>query len=284
MHDQHDAKGIAPEVEAAWLHHRFAQIHPFADGNGRVARAIASLVFIKAGWYPLVVNRDHRTRYIEALEKADAGELRPLIAIFVEAQRKAVIQATEIAYEVKPVETAHDAVLAARDRLSHRGKLSFEQWHVSKETANELIKTAQQRFGQISQELTREIASLGPNFDFPSSGGLNAALVLGNSGEAVVRRAGHAPLFEEYDGFAYLTLRTDRTDVLILSFHAIGPRFRGIIGIVAYLIVQGTEPTLIPDGTFQINYAEDLATAKTRFSNWIERVIVEGLTEWRRTL
>jgi Fic family protein len=48
MHSEHDERGVPVEVEAAWFHHRFTQIHPFADGNGRVARAIASLVFIKA--------------------------------------------------------------------------------------------------------------------------------------------------------------------------------------------------------------------------------------------
>ena len=37
MHHNHT--DIAPEVEAAWLHHRFTQIHPFQDGNGRIARA-----------------------------------------------------------------------------------------------------------------------------------------------------------------------------------------------------------------------------------------------------
>ncbi|MBI3795454.1 MAG: Fic family protein, partial [Deltaproteobacteria bacterium] len=31
---------VPPEVEAAWLHHRFTQIHPFQDGNGRVARCL----------------------------------------------------------------------------------------------------------------------------------------------------------------------------------------------------------------------------------------------------
>lgn len=51
---------VSPEVEAAWLHHRFTQIHPFQDGNGRIARLLASLVFIKAGWFPLVVTRDDR--------------------------------------------------------------------------------------------------------------------------------------------------------------------------------------------------------------------------------
>jgi hypothetical protein len=46
-----------PEVRAAWLHHAFTQIHPFQDGNGRVARALASIDFIKAGLFPLLVRR-----------------------------------------------------------------------------------------------------------------------------------------------------------------------------------------------------------------------------------
>ena len=117
MHAEHTAQGIPTEVEAAWLHHRFAQIHPFADGNGRVARAIASLVFIKAGWFPLIVKRDEWTRYIEALEKADSDDLRPLVAMFVEAQRNAVIQATEVDYDVRPIGSADQAIAAVRDRL-----------------------------------------------------------------------------------------------------------------------------------------------------------------------
>jgi Fic family protein len=96
MHSEHDAQGVLIEVEAAWFHHRFTQIHPFADGNGRVARAIASLVFIKADWFPLVVKGDDWSRYVETLEKADQGDLRPLVAMFVEEQRNALILASEI--------------------------------------------------------------------------------------------------------------------------------------------------------------------------------------------
>jgi Fic family protein len=87
MHAAHEAQHVPPEVEAAWLHHRFSQIHPFTDGNGRAARAIASLVFIKAGWFPVIVKRDHKPRYIEALETADKGDLKPLVALFVSFSR-----------------------------------------------------------------------------------------------------------------------------------------------------------------------------------------------------
>jgi Fic family protein len=52
LHHEHMKEGVAPEVEAAWLHHRFTQIHPFQDGNGRVVRALASLVLIQARWFP----------------------------------------------------------------------------------------------------------------------------------------------------------------------------------------------------------------------------------------
>jgi Fic family protein len=70
------------------LHHAFTQIHPFEDGNGRVARALASLIFLKPSWFPVVVTRDDREKYIEALERADSGELRPLVALFVQSQRR----------------------------------------------------------------------------------------------------------------------------------------------------------------------------------------------------
>ena len=65
-HRKHESDGVCPEVEAAWLHHRFTQIHPFQDGNGRVARCLATLVFLKAEWFPLVVTRDDRDQYITA--------------------------------------------------------------------------------------------------------------------------------------------------------------------------------------------------------------------------
>jgi Fic family protein len=122
MHMDHETRGVPVEVEAAWLHHRFTQIHSFADGNGRVARAITSLVFIKAGWFPLVVKRDDRVRYLEALEIADAAHLKALIEMFVQAQRNALIEATEATYD-RPTASTSEAIAAARDRLMLRGLL-----------------------------------------------------------------------------------------------------------------------------------------------------------------
>lgn len=82
-----------PEVLSAFLHHRFTQIHPFQDGNGRVARALASIVFLKRGLFPLVIRDSDRKAYIGALEKADGGEMKPLCDLFARNQRGSILSA-----------------------------------------------------------------------------------------------------------------------------------------------------------------------------------------------
>lgn len=281
MHSAHNASGVPPEVEAAWLHHRFTEIHPFADGNGRVARALASLVFIKAGWFPLIVKRDHRARYIEALEQADRGDLRPLVAMFVEAQRNALIQATNAAYEAMPITSADEAIAAVRDRLLQRGKVAQKEWLTAKETADRLVNFAVHRLGNIAAQLKQEIGSVGRGYAFDAR---RTQQPIDDVRSATVQKAGHMPDFAEYNAMAQISLHAGRNDALVISFHALGPRFRGFIGVAAYLRIQRAEPIIIKGGTFQINYEEDLASAQTRFSAWLERVIVEALVEWRRTL
>jgi len=71
-----------PVVCAAWLHHRFVRIHPFEDGNGRVARALTMLVLLEGHYAPLVVDRRLRGEYLEALDRANTGDVNPLIRLF----------------------------------------------------------------------------------------------------------------------------------------------------------------------------------------------------------
>jgi Fic family protein len=63
-----------PVLQASYAHYALAVIHPFADGNGRVARALASVFTYRALSVPLVVLSEHRSEYYAALEAADAGE------------------------------------------------------------------------------------------------------------------------------------------------------------------------------------------------------------------
>jgi Fic family protein len=68
-----------PVLQASWSHYAFILIHPFADGNGRVARLLASVYFCKAASIPYLVFADEREEYFHALRKADSGDFQPFI-------------------------------------------------------------------------------------------------------------------------------------------------------------------------------------------------------------
>lgn len=75
---------VHPVVLAAWLHHRFVQIHPFQDGNGRVARALTHYSLVRDDYMPATVDSHHRDAYLLALDMANVGDLDPLVRLFIE--------------------------------------------------------------------------------------------------------------------------------------------------------------------------------------------------------
>jgi hypothetical protein len=69
-----DAFGSAhPVLQAAYAHYALVAVHPFADGNGRVARALASVYLYRSARLPLIVFYDDRPSYFDALAAADLG-------------------------------------------------------------------------------------------------------------------------------------------------------------------------------------------------------------------
>lgn len=61
-------KGINPLVLGPITHFIFASIHPFADGNGRMARLLHSWILLKAGYPLLVFDPKKRNEYFNHLE------------------------------------------------------------------------------------------------------------------------------------------------------------------------------------------------------------------------
>lgn len=72
---------IHPVIKAGIAHHELVRIHPFIDGNGRVARLIATLILMIGGFdirrffsFEEYYDRD-AVSYYENLQKATAGDL-----------------------------------------------------------------------------------------------------------------------------------------------------------------------------------------------------------------
>jgi Fic family protein len=68
---------IHPIRTAAFIHHELSRIHPFVDGNGRVARLLTNLYLMQHGYPPLIVKKTDRRRYYQSLQQADRGDLVP---------------------------------------------------------------------------------------------------------------------------------------------------------------------------------------------------------------
>jgi fido (protein-threonine AMPylation protein) len=68
-----------PVLQAAYAHYAFVAIHPFTDGNGRVARAIGSVFTYRAASVPLLILADHKAEYFAALESADNQVRQPFV-------------------------------------------------------------------------------------------------------------------------------------------------------------------------------------------------------------
>ena len=69
-----EEEGEHPVILAATFHYRFVRIHPFDDGNGRMARLLMNMILIRHGYAAAVIGRDDRERYIGELEQADRIE------------------------------------------------------------------------------------------------------------------------------------------------------------------------------------------------------------------
>lgn len=79
-----------PAVQAVLGHFVFVFIHPYMDGNGRLARVILNLMLARGGWPWTIVTLDARKRYMQALEEASVRkDIKPftrLISDLVQQQ------------------------------------------------------------------------------------------------------------------------------------------------------------------------------------------------------
>ncbi len=71
-----------PILIASIFHLRFINIHPFADGNGRICRIIMNIILIQCGFPPIIIHNEDRKTYFQAIQRSrEEGER--FLAIFL---------------------------------------------------------------------------------------------------------------------------------------------------------------------------------------------------------
>jgi Fic family protein len=296
MHLEHTKHEVPAEIEAAWLHHRFTQIHPFQDGNGRVARALASLIFIKAGWFPLVINRDFREEYVDALEKADQGDLSNLINLFAKLQKKAFVKALSLSENVlNDQEPLKKVISAGIERLKARKEKQIQQMQSQAiELAKKLENIAEEKFGAIALTLNNELKELEESYfaDIKRSDVSNHYWFR----QQIIQTAKTLEYYADtrtYRSWVRLKIKEDRQTEIVLSFHALGFEFFGIMAASAFMEyrdkTEGQEvifdkPRVLCNEVFQFSYTEKENSIIQRFIPWLEDVLLIGLDQWRKQL
>ncbi len=68
-----------PVLQASYAHYALVAVHPFADGNGRVARALASVYTYRARSFPFLVLVEDKPAYYDSLRAADGGNFQSFV-------------------------------------------------------------------------------------------------------------------------------------------------------------------------------------------------------------
>jgi len=132
---------------AAFLHHGFAAIHPFSDGNGRVARLLTNLFLLGRGFTPIILRKEDRRKYYSFLRKADSGDLGPFTNFIAKALEESLLEFLSVMGgedELLPLKILSKYSKYSQEYLSLRarqGKLAAAKaggiWHSTRRTLRE---------------------------------------------------------------------------------------------------------------------------------------------------
>ncbi len=300
-HARHRSEGYHPLLVSAWLHHAFTQIHPFQDGNGRVARALLTWHLVREGYLSIVVSRDDRPFYIEALEAADRGNLETFVDLLVQLEKWTILDAID---ETEPV-AAEASVQHAIDRLvdqirGHNLERQGQMRSVN-DVASVLRTVASQKLetwaNQISQRLNdagfaveREIRLGGP--------GQREHWYRAET-DKVAREAQYQANLNESIFFAELTLRPEIREsvprfVFVISLHHVGRQLTGVMAAAAFAEFGNYVGRDIEDPQewgelyfmderilpFTFTWDDDVATVSPRFEAWADQRLSFALELW----
>jgi fido (protein-threonine AMPylation protein) len=287
-----------PVVLAAWFHHRFTQIHPYQDGNGRVARALTTLILLRAELLPLVIDRDLRVEYIHALESADRGKLADLAMLFARLERGAILQALSVDADA---EIAHQRSLtsAVLQSLNQKFGKRREAKHAELRRVNAVAVALRAKARtQIEQAYNELGETIGQVTSPPHISVFEGGPERGNAHWykfEVVKSAnenGKFANFQEDHYFLKASIRAERERlVFVISFHHVGRELTGIMEATAFARLESYEDS--DDRTsasedffscapepFVFTYQTQEDEIEDAFARWLDTALAVAIKEY----
>ena len=108
-----ETEGTLTPVElAALFHYRYIRIHPFEDGNGRIARLLVNYILSRHGYPMIVIRSRNKSEYLEALHKADL-EVGPIPSDGAHAELKDIRPFLKFFNELVATEVYNDVLFVS---------------------------------------------------------------------------------------------------------------------------------------------------------------------------
>lgn len=292
---------VSPILLASFLHHRFTQIHPYQDGNGRVARLLANLVLVKSQLFPVVITRDDRPRYIEALERADDGDLGSLTRLFADILAKTILEAISIAPDSKPSTAALEGVTdTIGSKLRRRREATAQRLRRVDIVAANLQMTVLDHMRTLAQSVaTRLSENAGVFVGVQVIPGGPEHPISGQPTEhwyhfqvaRTAREANQRVNFNEHHYFVRTRLSADGVPWLtfVISFHHVGQELSGVMEATAFAEIlyphtedepTRTEHLACMDKPFTLTYQDEASALQNRLLDWANESFTLAVKMW----
>lgn len=286
-----------PVIVSSWFHHRFTQIHPYQDGNGRVARALTTLVLLRAQLLPLVVDRDLRVEYIRALETADAGDLSLLALLFARLERTAILQALSVDAdaEISHQRSLTSAVLETlKDKFGKRREAKHAELRKVNNVALALRSRARRALEQTYNALGQTISQISKPEISITEGGPDYGNAHWYKFEVVksANESGKYANFIESHYFVKASIRAERERlVFVTSFHHVGRDLSGIMEATAFAQLESYEDSddrksvsqdffLCSPEPFVFTYQTKEDEIGDAFARWLDTALAVAIKEY----
>lgn len=155
---------LHPLLIAAGFHTQFISIHPFGDGNGRMARILSNLILMLCGYVPAIIKLDNRLDYYTAINTSNLNEPENL-AIFL---GQSTIESLEIALKAAKGESIEEEEdFDKKLHLLHQ-KLANKKRAKPQQTPESLEKIFEQDISPFFDQLVIELTKFDEFFESTS--------------------------------------------------------------------------------------------------------------------